>query len=302
MRRKMLFSLLLSVILVFALATVAFAAYCMDCGTELPDGANFCYNCGAKQSGGSSGGSSGSSSSGSATSSSRSSGLEISKITNNGDGTVTVRWTDSAAKGPYNVHKLQKFSNNFDADLDAAIGSFICAEDTPSRTAVIDTLVPGVDYWIIVENANGDYVYEAYDAGSMPRFYEFNTDVSIQLKYRRNNAYEEVNSFSASDFNRNRSNTTYGAYIRLDYPQLARARQYRYMVSITDPSGEVIVDALGDMELSRGRSYTYWTYYSLDWYLGLLADQHGSLPVGTYTWTLYYDGMFVSSQTFRVTN
>lgn len=297
MRRKMLCAMLLSSLLVFTMVSVAFAAYCMDCGTELPNAANFCYNCGAKQSG--SGSSSGNSS---GNSSSSGSGLKITRITDNGDGTVTVRWTDSAADGPYNVHKLQKFTDDFDDDLDSAIGSFICAEDTSAKMAVIDTLVPGVDYWIIVEDADGDYVYEEYDAGSLPRFYEFNTDISIQLKYRRNNAYEEVTSFSASDFNRNRSNTTYGAYIRLDYPQLARARQYRYLVSITDPSGEVIVDALGDMELSRGRSYTYWTYYSLDWYLSLLADEHGSLPVGTYTWSLYYDGMFVSSQTFRVTN
>ena len=295
MRRKMLFTTILSIMLVFAMTSVAFAAYCMSCGTELPNGANFCYNCGAKQSGGGSSSSSGNTSS-------SSSGLKITKITNNGDGTVTVRWSDSASDGPYNVHKLQKFTDDFDDDLDAAVGSFICAEDSSSKMAVIDTLMPGVDYWIIVEDADGDYVYEEYDAGSLPRFYEFNTDISIQLKYRRNNAYEEVTSFSASDFNRNRSNTTYGAYIRLDYPQLARARQYRYLVSITDPSGEVIVDALGDMELSRGRSYTYWTYYSLDWYLSILADEHGSLPVGTYTWSLYYDGMFVSSQTFRVTN
>jgi len=301
MRRKMFFSLALSLVLVFAMASVALAAYCMDCGTQLPDAANFCFNCGAKQS------STGSSSTTTTSKSSDddddvSSTMKITKITDNGDGTVSMRWNDSGSNSPYCVYSLQKFSDDFEADLDAALGTFTCAEDLYSRTVVLDTLVPGVDYWLIVEDCNEDYTWEEYEASTLPRFYEFNTDISIQLKYRRNNAYEEVTSFSASDFNRNRSNTTYGAYIRLDYPQLARARQYRYMVAISDPTGEVVVDALGDMELDRGRSYTYWTYYSFDWYLSLLADEHGSLPVGTYTWSLYYDGMFVSSQTFRITN
>lgn len=297
MRKKLLFSMLLSIVLVFSMAAVAFADYCMNCGTELPSGANYCYSCGAKQSGGST--SSGSSSSGASVSTS---GLKITGITNNGDGTVTIRWNDSAADSPYTVYSLQKFTNNFDSDLNADVGVFICTENVTSRMTVLDSLVPGQDYWLIVEDSDGDYVYKDYDGGSLPRFYEFNTDISIQLKYRRNNAYEEVTSFSASDFNRNRANTTYGAYIRLDYPQLARARQYRYMVSITNPAGDVVTDSLGDMDLSRGRSYTYWTYYSLDWYLGLMADNYGTLPLGTYTWSLYYDGLFVGSQTFRVTN
>ena len=74
------------------------------------------------------------------------------------------------------------------------------------------------------------------------------------------------------------------------------------MVSITDPMGEVIVVDRGDMELSRGLTYTYWNFYSFDWYLDKLVEQHGSLPVGKYVWSLYYDGKFVNSQEFRVSN
>lgn len=299
MRRKMLLTLLLSLVLVFALTAVALASYCMACGTELPDGAKFCYSCGAKQSVGN--GSSGSSGS-NTTSVSSVSAMEISKITDNGDGTVSVRWNDPENNGPYQVCLRQRFSHDYHADRNMGMHYWLAADNVSSSMAVIDTMVPGVDYWIVVENENNDYVYEEYEAGSLPRFYEFGTDISIELKRRRNNANENLVTFSASDFNKNRSSASFGAYIRLDYPRLAKARQYRYMVSITDPTGEVIVVDRGDMELSRGLTYTYWNFYSFDWYLDKLAEHHGSLPVGKYVWSLYYDGKFVNSQEFRISN
>lgn len=297
-RKHALIALVLAFVMVLGTMTTALAAYCMSCGTQLPDGANFCYNCGAKQDGSTSG----NTTTTTTTTTAASNGMQITKITENGDGSLSVRWTDTDGNAPYDVYYVQLRSDDFDADVEVGTGYWTCAEDLTTRSATISNAVPGQDYWIVVANKNGDYVYQAFYAGTVSRFYEFNTDISIILKYRRNGAYTEVGSFSASDIARNKGNTTYGAYIRLDYPRLARARNYAYMVAITAPNGEVVLDGYGTMELSAGRSYTYWNDYSLDWYFDILTQYYGTVPTGTYTWSLYYDGLFVSSQNFRITN
>ncbi len=322
MKKHILVSLVLALVLMLALASTALAAYCMNCGVELPSEAKYCYNCGTKvpdmdnpttRPTNTPKPTATPKPTTKPTATPRptatpkptatpapASSLKITKISDLGNGTIRVQWSDSSSNGPYTVLCMQKRTSDYDDDEDTAVTRWIGAEDVYGKYADVNIMVPGQDYWIIVEDSDGNEVHKAYNAQTLSHFYEFNTTISMQLKYRRNGSYEEVNSFSASDIKRNRDNTTYGAYIRLDYPQLARERHYNYMVAIKAPTGEVFADSIGEMELSYGRSYTYWSYFSFDWYFGIFLDNLEYVPTGTYTFMLYYDGMMVSSHNFRV--
>lgn len=80
---------------------------------------------------------------------------------------MTIRWNDSQSGAPYNVYNVQMRSEDFWEDLEISTGFWICVEDTISRTATVDNLVPGQDYWIVVANKDGDYVILLYSLHRM---------------------------------------------------------------------------------------------------------------------------------------
>lgn len=259
---------------------------CSSCGVAIPSTSyNFCLNCGAPVNG---------------SSKTPASAIAVNKISLNDDGTLNVTWSDSGKKSPYTLSVVQKRSNSYADDLANGLGATVCEENISTTSGTAQLVVPGVDYWVVVTDKDGNSSYKAYEAGYAPRFYEFNVDISMTLKYRRNNAYKEVSAFSASDFSRYHSTTTYGAYVLMDYPQLAYARHYTAIIAIETPKGDVIVDTFGDMDLDRGHWRYYWNFYELDEVLNILHDTYGNVPTGNYTFSLYLDGRFVTSTQFRV--
>ena len=108
-------------------------------------------------------------------------------------------------------------------------------------------------------------------------------------------------NLAGDDIRRYQSATSFGARINLEYPQLARERQYSMLIAITNPNGDVIVDKVSEDILYRGHYMYYWNFYTFDEYFDIMSDAYGTVPTGTYTWSLYYDGRFVTSDTFRIT-
>lgn len=262
---------------------------CPSCGTAITSSAfMFCLNCGQALSGGGGG-------------ITPSASITVDQITLNDDGTLAVTWSDAGRNGPYALYVVQKRSTNYDNDVATGIGAVLCQDNITTTNATAQVVVPGVDYWVVVKDNNGNTAHKEYRAGSLPRFYEFDVDIEISLKYRRNNAYESVIAFSSSDISRYHTSTAYGAYILMDYPQLARERLYHFVIGIEAPNGDMIVDDYGEMSLSRGNWNYYWNFYELDALLSQLRDAYGNVPTGTYTFNLYFDGRFVSSGQFRIT-
>lgn len=328
MRKVISFLLLLTFLL--GLCSTAFAIYCTDCGKQYNSEFHYCPFCGVKNakpsssSPGTSSGSSGSSSSGQSSSGSSSgssssssskatakptatpaptakpSALEVTSVSNQGSGQVKISWTDSSFNGPYTVCYMVNMSGDFDTDYDTTTGLWTVAKDVTGTSTTTNKLIPGQDCWIVVFDNDDNYTVYDYNAPAYNHFPEFGTDISIQLKTRTGTSYHEYDAFSSADIASNSGSKAYGAYIRLNYPQLAKARLYDCMVTITSPRGETIVDTITDMELSSGRSYTYWNFFSFDWYFNILTKYYGKVEPGTYTWTMFYDGMFVNSQTFRI--
>jgi len=231
--------------------------------------------------------------------------ISITSVKRNGDGTCTVKWTGTRTSTPYKVYYAQKTAYSYTSETlqDNYTGRWHAVDSSDNKfygtSATVDRLIPGQAYWIIVEDANGTQDIYEYTPGKAPGFPDFPTDLSIQLKSRTGSSYKEHTSFSASEIARS-SNTEYGAYIRLDYSMLAREREYLGHVAITAPNGAVITDGLVDIFLPRGRSYSYFSFYSLDDFFEIMIDQFGEVPTGTYEWSLYYDGMYINTTTFRV--
>ena len=229
----------------------------------------------------------------------------ITSVKSNGDGTHTVRWNANDTKGPYRISYMQKFSDSYFTDYidEDSLGLFAAASPNSfyGTTATIDQLIPGQDYWILVFDANGNYDYYGYDAPSARNFPDFPTDITLQLKSRKGSSYSQLKKFSASAI-ANNPNTEFGTYVKLEYSMLARARDYLGHIAITAPNGIVVTDSVMDIHLPNGKSYSYITFYSFDWYFDILLNYYDTIPTGTYTWSLYYDGMYVNSQTFTVTN
>lgn len=287
-------------------ASVALAAnYCINCGEYLGGAYNFCPNCGTRQpAAGESAPAADTTTSGTTSTPAQpvSSAITINRINKTEDGALSITWSDNAGAAPYKIYALLKHSNSFTEDMTYPVGPQLCQEEITGTTGLANKVVPGYDYWIIVEDCNGNKAYKEYDGGTAPRFNEFGVEADVMLKYSRDNAFEEVYAFSADDIRRYKSSTSYGARINLSYPQLSRDRQYSMLVAIKDPNGDVIVDAVTEDILYRGRRITYYyNFYTFDEYFDILIDAYGAMPTGTYTWMMYYDGQFVTSDTFRIT-
>ena len=301
---KKIVTLALALCLVLCASVALAANYCINCGEYLGGAYNFCPNCGTRQpAAGESAPAADTTTSGTTSTPAQpvSSAITINRINKTEDGALSITWSDNAGAAPYKIYALQKYSNSFTDDMNMPVGRQLCQEDVPSTTGLANKVVPGVDYWIIVEDCNGNVAYKEYDGGTAPRFNEFAVEADIQLKYRRNNAFEEVYAFSSDDIRRYQSATSFGARINLEYPQLARERQYSMLIAITNPNGDVIVDKVSEDILYRGHYMYYWNFYTFDEYSAIITDAYGAMPTGTYTWSLYYDGLFVTSDTFRIT-
>ena len=230
--------------------------------------------------------------------------FSVTSATKNSNGTVTVRWTDSANNGPYTLHYKQRSSGSWTQDRNSNFRYWNASEvgSVSSKSATLMRLVPGYSYWIVVRDSDGaEAVYE-YIAGTAPNFTEYGNTLAITIKRKSNGATADLSKYSASDIAANMATKEYFAYIRLDYSQLARAREYHGVMAIRDPRGQIIADNVATFNFNAGNYYTYWGNYGLEWYFGKVKDSYGSIPTGTYTMYLYLDGKFAASDTFTVGN
>lgn len=263
MRKKFIVFVTLVLLLMLS-AGSAWAAYCTACGVSISDSAHLCPRCGARQM-------------------PSTAALAITHIRSNGDGTVTVHWSGGA--GPCTISCVQKMSSDIAADLaDSACLGYQPASsgvfDGHSGTA--DLLVPGQEYWIVVHDAKGRLAYRAWNPGRAPVFPDFPISVTLQLH--------------------SSPGAGYSADVLLTYPALTHERTFTARVCITAPTGAVLTDTVTDLRLPAGSDSLYLAACDLSSYFSRLQECCGSIPVGEYTWSLYFGGMYAGSQTFRVTD
>ena len=137
------------------------------------------------------------------------------------------------------------------------------------------------------------------------------SSIKVSKKYRymeSGMAYEDAKSlskFNAAEMMTNMSNSgyRYGLYYRIDLPQLAKSRNFYTTIAIFAPNGFAMSIVAADATYSSFNnapgSYCTWSCIGTDFF-SLLYEKNGTIPTGTYTVELYWDGMFVKSTNFTV--
>ena len=216
-------------------------------------------------------------------------GFSITSVSDVGDGSVRISWTSSSNGGPYKVvatHKPEGIRWNI--------------EQTSSTSCYTGELVCGETYDLQIRDAGGSlsdtYTYTV----PYRTFNEFGVKIGMTLKTKTNDRFREVQSFSASDIISNLRNTTYGAKITLNYSRLRNKREYNWTVAFILPNGDTYVDLFTLDDLPAGQSYSYWNFYNMNNMFNSIYKAMDEIPLGYWSWNLYFDGKFVSSYSFQI--
>lgn len=225
---------------------------------------------------------------------------DVTQVKYLGDGSVEVRWDDGDASDLVFVPKM---SGNYDTDL-ANYGKILV--DTEGKTKmVLYGIAPGQSFWVQTNHPGSGYTAAyAYDAPRVANFTEWRTPPRISVFIMRERSMEgkleDVDYFLSSDLEDGSNYAGHGVKWQLDYPTLKKARTYLWQYVITDPDDFKHVVAAGVLELPAGVSWVYDDFRELDTYFQTLMDMRGEVPVGTYTFSIYWDGIHVCSTTFKV--
>lgn len=227
--------------------------------------------------------------------------FKITKVTASSNGNVTVRWSDSTSRAPYKVRYQYYVDSNHSSEKQRKQLTWIGDESTKGTSTVLNWLIPGKKYWIIVTDKDDVSTWYAYKPSSVSRYPEFGISVSMSLQKTRGQKVTDLDKFSAKVLEKQDSAIAYGAYIKLTYSRLAKARKYVCRVSMTTPDGSVYAVHLDEaFDLPAGRSYTYWKFFQFDSFFGNVIEQYGYVPIGKYTWTIYFNNYLVNSRSFNV--
>ena len=226
----------------------------------------------------------------------------VTSVKSTGDGAVEIKWDDADA---YELVLVPKMSDDFDADL-AAYG--VIVGETEGRTKVVIYMIaPGQSYWVYTRKANGDATAPyAYKAAKAPDFTDFKNPVHftkwVLLEKTMQGKYNTLDYYPSWDMETalQEGTSSYGVRLQYEWPKLKNARSYLCQVVIMSPDGDKYGFNAFQQELPAGYAAAYNDYLPLDDYFEYLLEQRGSIPVGTYRFTLYWDGQNVCSETFKV--
>ena len=223
-------------------------------------------------------------------------------VTSNGDGTVDIEW-DNQDDGW--LLWTVKMSESYEDDL-KTYGFRRFTADTKRMKSMTYYMAPGQSYWVFTQRTDGTYTQPySFDAPGAKKFTAFKkqphfTEWKLAQK-DINGKQSKVNYFDHRNIEEKLEMMSFGLVFRYAWPDLRKQRSYLGQAVITSPDGDKYVNDSFDQTLPVGRAYAYNNYYSLDKYFeSMLAMRDGTIPIGTYYYSLYWDGKLVCSETFRV--
>lgn len=225
---------------------------------------------------------------------------DVTKVKPLGDGSVEVRWSDNDAE---ELILVPKMSEDYEADL-AEYGRIVVDTEGKSKM-VLYGMAPGQSYWLLTLSSGTGYTTPyPYKASKPSNFNEWKTTPKISRFDLREKSmegrYTTVDYFQADSLEDMNNFTICGLQWQLDYPMLKNARSFLWQEVITDPDGFRTVVVAGVLELPMGMAYVYNDFMALDEYFSAIMDMRNEVPVGTYTFSIYWDGVHVCSTTFKV--
>ena len=240
--------------------------------------------------------------------------FEISSNVTTDTGRYTITWEDSANAGPYQLtyQYVDESSNAVQCNFWA--GPSEKDSTTTSKSYTYLYLIPGKTYKFTVEDSKGVKTSRVITLPTPSSFVDGklkSSSIKVSWKYRymeSGMAYEDARSlskFSAAEMMTSMTNSgyRYGLYYRIDLPQLAKSRNFYTTIAFYAPNGFASAEVSGDTSYfsfnNASGSYCAW-HCAGTGFFDLLYEKNGTIPTGTYTVELYWDGMFVKSTTFTV--
>lgn len=214
------------------------------------------------------------------------------------NGNVVIRWEDANNASPYNVYMTYAVSDDPLCTAQKEQLTLPCGS-TPACNYTLEGIIPGNPYWITVEDRNGHTAYYKYES-EQNRFSEFGVSLEILLKVKEGAKTTKPVAFSAAQIAE--GTRDFGSYVKFIHSRLKTARHYYALIAITDPNGVPLPAMAGDIELPSGDSYSYINFFNMNDYFANVKKQYGYIPTGDYTWSVYFDGLFVNSFSFHVSN
>ncbi len=226
--------------------------------------------------------------------------VNITGLAPNGDGTYSLTWENNG-KGPYKILYHEKWSDDRQADLNDARTPtrWRDVQDLTETTWELKYLIPGREYWIIVEDALGT---QGETAVTIPpaAVSALGGELTVSPRMNRDGAYTDLNRFSAAVLNGEHSEQ-YGVYLQLDYAGVPADCQKKVQLVLTLPNGMCLVDRAFDMNFYGGEtSYTYWDFYALDWALERAKDFLNGELKGEYRLDFYVEGAHAGGAAFAI--
>jgi hypothetical protein len=183
------------------------------------------------------------------------------------------------------------------------------------KSRTVYDVIPGQRYKVVVKDKNGN---SSSATVSIPKASDFSdgklkqTSVSITIegRYRPSNSTDYKNAQQVTLIAKNMTNGIrnkgyqFGVRYQINFPQLASTRTFNTMKVFRAPNGFQLAENNGEVTYSdfnnyAGGSYCYW-YCSGEEFFRQLLNLNGSIPAGKYYVDLYWDGMFVKTQSFEV--
>lgn len=233
--------------------------------------------------------------------------FELNPTVSSNKGRVTVSWTDSSNNSPYTVAFQYIGSGNVTQPFYWANGDK-SGSTTYSKSFTIDHLIPGKTYRIEVEDRSGASITRTYTLPTPASFIDGKlkaSSIRVKIAPRQKNSSSDYSSASSirslrsTDIISNRGSKDYGFRYDINYPQLAYSRTYYTQVAITAPNGYVECEVHDDIQYGSEYSGHCW-YLIGDWTFRMIYEKNSSIPTGTWSVDLYWDGMHVNQSTFSV--
>ena len=222
----------------------------------------------------------------------------ITGVADQGNGVHLLSWEDNG-NGPFDVHYVQKFSDDITADRadERGTGYWIDAEDTAGTSRQMQYLMPGTSYWITVTDSTGMVGVTTYD---VPAAKDANLGVHFTYSYRQqvNGVVSDISAFSAAEISQN-NDVEYGLYLEMTYNKRSTEAKLPCQWVMTLPTGEALCTDAFDMIWYEGDS-CYWDFFSVDWALGRVNAWYDGVRPGTYRFDLYSEGDHAGSFTFEI--
>ena len=219
-------------------------------------------------------------------------------------GWTTFSWIDSESQAPYSVRytlyipdsKIKQYTYN--------------RTNIQSQSVTVHEVIPGCQYKVEVTDKNGTTISEYVNVPDAPAYSDgtlngSSVSVDIESRYRHEGETANTDAIATMFYgatmadNMKNKGYRYLVHYRVNTPRFTEKRTYNTSIVYRAPSNFKMLEAFNqEIAYVSSNSWT-WTTSGINFFLRLL-ECSGTIPLGRYYIDLYWDGMYVNTQSFEV--